>query len=277
MRVPRVFERGGWISIIASHRHLVHTCNNICSSNHSPCDSLQDRKQKNHWDHCSDWQWGNNLLHQPPHGKENEVVFGKTLTIHVYLECWWNQQFQRNDPSPSQTPSQDQWKEYNTKLLHIKPQKVKQHHPWISLVDVTFSLFHPYLFPYDSSPLTLHFVILLPSYSSYFALTHLCWLTLYNPKLDLLNLWASPCQNPQNHLSRWHLLVSASSETPFVTLRLALKSVLNPTWAKCNSWQRITHRSTGLPKRSTWLGCPSLTTMNQKWLNNNIFYDTSEQ
>ena len=76
--LQRVFEREGWISIIASHRHSVHTCINICLSNHYPCDSVQDGKWKNCWNHCSDWQWDNNLLHWPSPSQKDEMAIGET-------------------------------------------------------------------------------------------------------------------------------------------------------------------------------------------------------
>ena len=77
--LKRIFERKGWISVITFHKHSVCTCNNICLSNHYPCDSLQDGRQKICWNNCSNWQWGNNLLHQPSSSQKDEVALGKTL------------------------------------------------------------------------------------------------------------------------------------------------------------------------------------------------------
>ena len=129
------FKWEGRISVFTSHRHSVCTCNNVCWSNHYSCDSLQDGKWKNHWDHCSDWQWGNNLLYQLPLSLEDEVAAGETPPAYVCPKCWQNQQFWRNDSPSSQTPSQDQWEKHYANLLHTKPRKTEQHYSRVSLVD----------------------------------------------------------------------------------------------------------------------------------------------
>ena len=46
-KITQVFKGEGGISVFTSHRHLIHTCNNICLINHYSRNTLQDRKWKN--------------------------------------------------------------------------------------------------------------------------------------------------------------------------------------------------------------------------------------
>ena len=137
--IPVVLPREGWISVIASHRHSVHTCNNYCLSNHYPCDPLQVGKWKNHWNHCSDWQQGNHLLHWPPSSHEDEITSWEACQANVLTKCQWYKQYQRNDLIPSHTLPLNPRKRDDIGLLCPWSGRKEKHHPWIPLADSTQS------------------------------------------------------------------------------------------------------------------------------------------
>ena len=89
---------------------------------------------KNCWNHCSNQQWGNYLLHQPLLLPKNEVATRETMPPALRSQHWWNSQLQRNDMTSSQTYPKDWQKKHSTKLLCVKLRKEGQHHPQIPLV-----------------------------------------------------------------------------------------------------------------------------------------------